>query len=344
MLNQTCTWIAKTRAIPDLHRENFPAKVPGPCPDATTGNTTSLYCRAVRVHYNKKTMDKLLDQILKYLDTEKWYVSYHSVCENFKVPESDRNYIITKLDTDGYIDISRTKTSIDIKISDFGKVFIYETGYAKEKELEKQTINSFRKEKKFELLFKVATLMLTITTAFLGYQSIYKDREIEKKTERIISLEKQISQVDETLTETYFFSSKSLKDVFNVHMTGSDILSSVVDFKIITSIGDTIFNHRFKSKDLIGYGLIGIDNPTDKQKQDFILKRFYSFLDKSNIQSPAISRDEELDDDYYDEEYFEIIKTNSDCVSFYYLLGEEYMRRITYIKSENKVIEFWSCC
>jgi hypothetical protein len=33
-----------------LHRDNFLAKVPGPCPDAASGNTTSLYCRAVRSH------------------------------------------------------------------------------------------------------------------------------------------------------------------------------------------------------------------------------------------------------------------------------------------------------
>ena len=47
MLNQICTWTAKTRAIPSLHRDNFPAKVPGPCPVLASGNTTSLYCRAV---------------------------------------------------------------------------------------------------------------------------------------------------------------------------------------------------------------------------------------------------------------------------------------------------------
>jgi hypothetical protein len=38
----------KKHAIPSLHRDNFPAKVPGPCPDAASGKTTSLYFRAVR--------------------------------------------------------------------------------------------------------------------------------------------------------------------------------------------------------------------------------------------------------------------------------------------------------
>jgi hypothetical protein len=30
-----------------LHRDSFQAKVPGPCPVLSSGNTTSLYCRAV---------------------------------------------------------------------------------------------------------------------------------------------------------------------------------------------------------------------------------------------------------------------------------------------------------
>jgi hypothetical protein len=47
MLNKICTMTAKTRAIPSLHRDNFSAKVPGLCPVLASGNTTSLYCRAV---------------------------------------------------------------------------------------------------------------------------------------------------------------------------------------------------------------------------------------------------------------------------------------------------------
>ena len=52
MLNIICTQTAKTRAIPSLHRDNFLAKVPGPCPVLASGNATSLYCRAVRLSKN----------------------------------------------------------------------------------------------------------------------------------------------------------------------------------------------------------------------------------------------------------------------------------------------------
>jgi len=58
---------AKTRAIPSLHRDSFPAKVPRPCPVLTSGNTTSPYCRAVRRHSEHKMRD-LLHKII-YLDT-----------------------------------------------------------------------------------------------------------------------------------------------------------------------------------------------------------------------------------------------------------------------------------
>jgi hypothetical protein len=43
----TCTQIGKNCAVPSLHRDSFPAKVPGLCPVLSSGNTTSPYCRAV---------------------------------------------------------------------------------------------------------------------------------------------------------------------------------------------------------------------------------------------------------------------------------------------------------
>jgi hypothetical protein len=50
MLNKICNMMAKTLAVPSLHRDNFSAKEPGPCPVHASGNATSLYCRAVMVN------------------------------------------------------------------------------------------------------------------------------------------------------------------------------------------------------------------------------------------------------------------------------------------------------
>ena len=54
MLNKIYTMTAKTRAIPSLHRDNFAAKVPGLCPVPASGNTTSLYCRAVSCQFRQE--------------------------------------------------------------------------------------------------------------------------------------------------------------------------------------------------------------------------------------------------------------------------------------------------
>lgn len=289
-------------------------------------------------------MNETFDKILRYLDTEDWYVSYNVICVNFDIPDTDRKYILTKLDSEGYIDISSTQDSLDIKISDEGRVFIHETSFSNEAKLE-QTINkSFWRHRRFDISLKIAAFVLAILTAYFGYNSYTKDQTIGKQSVEISRLKQELSIVDESVEELHFFSDPMKKDTFIIHMTGESILASNIEFIIKSAIGDTIFYHRFKSQDLIGYGLIGIESPTIEEKENFILKRFYNFFNESNFISPAISKDEELDEEYFDVEYFNEIQNQTDCVSFYYLLGEEYMRRIVYLRKKKIVIEFWACC
>ncbi len=55
MLIKICTMTCKKCAIPSLHRDSLPAKVPGPCPVLVSGNTTSPYCRAVSIQAGSPT-------------------------------------------------------------------------------------------------------------------------------------------------------------------------------------------------------------------------------------------------------------------------------------------------
>jgi len=68
MLIKICTWTAKTRAIPSLHRDYFPAKEPGHCPVLSSGNTTSLYCRAVMLKQRRELFN-ISENILASLVT-----------------------------------------------------------------------------------------------------------------------------------------------------------------------------------------------------------------------------------------------------------------------------------
>lgn len=289
-------------------------------------------------------MNETFDKILKYLDSEDWYVSYNSLCDSLNIPEGDRKYILTKLETEGYLEVLRTKTSLDVKISDQGRVFIHETSFCKESESEKKLSKSASRHRWIGVSLKIVALVLTILSVFLGYKSFTKTNTIKEQAEEIKRLKQNSSYLDNTVEVVHFFSDPKNKDTFTLHMKGEDILTSYIDFTIKSTFGDTVFYHKFKSHDLIGYGLIEFGTPSKDQMEDYILKRFYNFLDVSNFTSPAISKDIELDVEFYDPKYFEDIKKQTDSVSFYYLLGEEYMRRIVYLRDQKKVVEFWACC
>ena len=171
-----------------------------------------------------------------------------------------------------------------------------------------------------------------------------KTKKIKEQVEEIQRLKQDFLHVDKTVEVGHLFSNSEKKDTFTLRMVGKDILTSQIDFTIKSALGDTVFYHKFKSQDLIGYGLIDIKDPSKDQMENYILKRFYDFFDDSNFASPAISRYKKLDDEFFDAKYFEEIKKQTDSVSFYYLLGEEYMRRIVYLRDEKEVVEFWSCC
>jgi len=74
----------------------------------------------------------LLDKILKEIEKESWYVDFENLCNKLDIPESKRKYLLSKLDNDGMIEVLSTKTSLNIKISKAGIVFINETGYSNE--------------------------------------------------------------------------------------------------------------------------------------------------------------------------------------------------------------------
>ncbi len=74
LFNLVAPGFAKSAPYPPCHRDRFSAKVPGHCPDAPSANTTSLYCRAVRLSKNLLShfhyIDYLCINIFKIEETE----------------------------------------------------------------------------------------------------------------------------------------------------------------------------------------------------------------------------------------------------------------------------------
>jgi hypothetical protein len=180
------------------------------------------------------------------------------------------------------------------------------------------------KEKTFNKLCFILTIILSGVTITFGQNGNHR--------------------INKSIVERHIFSSTGKKDTFKLKMTGDNILSSQIEFQIISFSGVQIFKQIFPSTYLIGYGLSDINNPSDSDKENFILKRFSAFFDQSNFHNPAISKDVIFDADYYNPQYFDIIKNQDNCISFIYLLGEEDTSAIAYLRHAKKVVKFWGCC
>lgn len=144
------------------------------------------------------------------------------------------------------------------------------------------------------------------------------------------------------VTKEHFFSSFETKDKFQIQLTGKDILSGQVKFEI-TAKDKLIYSIVFNSMDLIGYGLES--NASRKQKEEFIITRMEEFFDEKKFINPAI------DSKDYDPEDFDLINISvwteikkGRSIGFYYVIGEENMTWIVFLRKENKVIKYKTCC
>jgi|WetSurMetagenome_2_1015567.scaffolds.fasta_scaffold25921_3 hypothetical protein len=289
-------------------------------------------------------MNAILDSILRLLEKEKWYVDYHSICMTFNISDDQKDYILSKLDNDGFIEILRTKDSLDIRISDSGRIFINESSYQSESDKIKTETLIQSRQYRLNVIFKILTIIFSLTTIVLGYLTLKNDSKITELEQINNKLKTERLKIDKVITENHFFSNTETMDTFKLQMSGESILSSKIVLTITNSSGIQIFYKDFESTDLIGYGLIGVNNPTINDQENYILKRFYNFFDRSNFHKPAISKDEIIDPDYYDPQYFDLIKKQANSISFIFLIGEENTIGIVYILDLKKAVKFWSCC
>ncbi len=159
---------------------------------------------------------------------------------------------------------------------------------------------------------------------------------------QIVQGQSKSDNVLKTVETIHAFSSPTEMDTFMLTLKGNSIVDGEICFEIINYKGLKIYSETFKSTKLIGYGLLEFENPTEKDKVEFIKKRMNEFFAESNFLQPAIPKTEEFDEDYYEKETFYKIQNNFNSIGFSYVIGEEDIRQITIV--DNKVIIYWNCC
>lgn len=146
-----------------------------------------------------------------------------------------------------------------------------------------------------------------------------------------------------TTFKKHYFSSKQSPDTFRMVLNGENLTKAVVTFTILNPKGMVIYTVTFPAQYLIGYEILE-ENPTRKQQEDVIKRRVKEFFLDKNFKSPAITADEEFEEDYAEKSIWQDIKSDKTAIGFYYLIGEEDMRWIAYSKKIKKVVVYHNCC
>jgi hypothetical protein len=151
------------------------------------------------------------------------------------------------------------------------------------------------------------------------------------------------SSVLHSVTKEFHFSSLESKDLFKIELMGEDILNSQVKFEILDSEMKLIYEVSFGALELLGYQIKS--NANKNEKEDFIISRLNHFFDQTNFIEPAIDTTEYDPEDYdlIDISIWNQIKKDG-SIGFYYILGEEDMVWIVFLKTSKKIIKYKSCC
>ena len=148
-----------------------------------------------------------------------------------------------------------------------------------------------------------------------------------------------------SLQKSHIFSKPSAPDTFTVEVTGKDLLTATVYFRITSPDGKVIYNEQFATNYLIDYGIMDSSQKiTDETRRAYIQERLNRFFDETNFRKPAIKATQRYDDYNTSRELFDELKANPSAWSFFYRLGKEDGRYIAWSEKFKRVMMFYNCC
>lgn len=167
-----------------------------------------------------------------------------------------------------------------------------------------------------KVAFGLLTLLLMVYACKSG---VYQSTEKEKLT-------LQNSSVNA-------FSDTTLQDTFKVAYSGNSSKDGAIDFTIINSKGQQIYNTKIKTADLLKGNT---KLKTEEERMDFISNEIKYFFDEEHFLSPAVMPDENADANVPDKAFYDELKINH-LDGFIYRTGVEAKRYIAWSIKEGKV-------
>jgi hypothetical protein len=155
------------------------------------------------------------------------------------------------------------------------------------------------------------------------------DREVKGNTEDHIVLKP--------------FSDSVQLDTFKVSLAGDVLKDMIIKFSITSFNGQLIYNKDFKAADFIDNYKSSVDLKKKRNQMDFILNEYKQFLDDENFIEPAVTKNENPDENTPDKTFYEELK-QSMLNGFKYRTGKETSVYIAWSEKEKKVKPYYNCC
>lgn len=154
--------------------------------------------------------------------------------------------------------------------------------------------------------------------------------------------EKKVEAITE-MSKTFAFSDTLKLDTFKVSLTGEKSADMVLKFTINNFNGKEIYEKTITAQELLKSYLDSEDLKKENDKIAFINEQINAFFIEEHFLEPAITEEQDLDDNTPDEAFYNELK-QTQLNGFYFSLGKDKSIYIAWSVKEQKVKTYYKCC
>ena len=139
------------------------------------------------------------------------------------------------------------------------------------------------------------------------------------------------------------FSDLKTLDTFKVALKGKDASDMVISLRITAATGKEIYKLDIKAAELISNYKESVAFKDEAQKVQFLKEELNLFFDEENFLEPAVTADEEPDQQAPDKAFYAELKQTG-LNGFTYRLGKETKVYIAWSVKEQRTKIYYQCC
>lgn len=139
------------------------------------------------------------------------------------------------------------------------------------------------------------------------------------------------------------FSDTVKVDTFKVALSGDAVKDMILKFTITAYNGQLIYSKDFSAKDLINNYKSTVNLKKERSQLDFIVNEYKLFLEDENFLEPAVTENENPDQNTPDKKFYHELKQSA-LNGFKYRTGKETSVYIAWSEKEKSVKPYYNCC